>query len=178
MKTLKLWGVPILKSQCYDLQLIQNIVDNLDRYTNSTMGGEYYLNEESKENLWHSRDEFIREMIDVWLQPQLTHWLNCCNHTNVNIKPDMFINNFQTGNSLLAHYDEYCYGNMIVYLKTDVKSRIVLFDPRTQQQMIYGSSYMVHQPLIGEILIFPGWLLHQVTSTDSQRISLVTHIRG
>lgn len=177
MNNIKLWGVPILKAQCPDIDLINTILVDISEYKSSTMGEEHNINEESKDNLWFSSNPHMREMIDVWLQPQLVYWLERCNITE-NITPDMFINVFDSGNGLLAHYDEYCYGNMIVYLEVDTKSQIILFDPRVQQQLTHGSSYIVHKPQVGEILIFPGWLLHQVTATNARRVSLVSHLRA
>lgn len=80
----------------------------------------------------------------------------------------------------LRHTHEYCVVSGVYYVKTPKETgKLLLHDPRGPLPP-FDKSIIKLSPKSGDILMFPSWLIHEVSPTegDSERISIAWNVPG
>lgn len=141
-------------------------------------------------NLWYDNGfkefgDFLIEKAKIYLE------LQGYDSNAVNWRPYMFLNSFTQGSAYAKHLHSQCSLSGIYYLQTPPGSSPITFYPHQTYKEFFDYMYAVkdptnwysmgstkYEPFPGLLLIWPGWLWHEVVpnSSTEPRTSIVFNL--
>ena len=181
-----LFPTPIYYSFLDNIEDVQkevlNCVNNLEFEMNDRWGKTHYLSDPSfKTNLV---DQYNLKIFKKNLNIHLTRY---CNEIGLLCKP------YKVTSSWMSLFKKDNYGHIhhhgdvdisgVYYVKTNQEDGKIFFlcpTPCMESSFLYQdlASRWSHKPMVGKILLFPGWLSHgiETNKTDNERMSLSFNI--
>ena len=181
-----LFPTPIYYSLIDNLEEVQgelsDCVDSIEFNINQKWGKTHHLSDPTlRTNLVYHHDlKIFRETLDV-------HLNRYCSESGLSFKP------YKISASWMSLFKKDNYGHIhnhggvdvsgVYYFKTNQEDGKIFFicpTPSMETSFHYQDLAIrwEHKPMVGKLLLFPGWLSHgiQTNQTDNERISLSFNI--